>query len=106
MANKNPSPATRFQPGNKSSHARAKGERDRISSAFLKAYADEFEKSGVAVFRRLVEDDPATFAKIGAALLPKEHEHRHILEGLDDAQLAEVIEGVRVAVAERAGAVH
>lgn len=108
MANPNPSPGTRFQPGVQAGPGRAKlkGDRDRISRAFLLAYADEFERSGAGVLKRLVKDDPATFAKIGAALLPKEVEHRHVLENLDDAQLAEVIEGLRVAVAERAEAVH
>lgn len=101
MGNPNPSPATRFQPGQPASRTKHKGERDRISAAFLKAYADEFEKSGADVLTRLVKDDPATFAKIGAALLPKEVEHRHVLGDVSDADLAAVIEELRGVVAKR-----
>lgn len=98
--------ATRFQPGNPGSgRAKHKGQRDRISAAFLKAYADEFEAKGVSVLQRLAEEDPATFAKIGVALLPKEHEHRHVLEGVDDAKIAAMIEELEGAIAARAARV-
>ena len=99
--NSSPSVATRFKPGHPPSRTKQRGDRDRISRAFLLAYADEFEKSGAKVLTRLVKEDPATFAKIGAALLPKEIEHRHVLDGIDDAQLASVIEELRTVVAAR-----
>lgn len=82
--------------------AKHKGERDRISAAFLKAYADEFEAKGVSVLKRLAEEDPATFAKIGVALLPKEVEHRHVLEGVDDGQIDAMVAELETAIAARA----
>lgn len=111
MANKNPSPSTRFQPGNPGGRgARPKQARDRISTAFLCAFADDFEKHGASAIARMRDEDVASYVKVAAALQPKEVQHRHMLEGIEDAELASVIDELRAIVAARAdskpGAVH
>ena len=59
MANPNPSPATRFTPGNPGSgRAKQKGARDRLSVAFLTAFAQDFEQHGESVIQKVRESDP------------------------------------------------
>jgi len=105
MANKNPSPSTRFRPGNPGGRG-SREARERISTAFLRALADDFEANGVDAIVRLRKEDVASYVKVAAALQPKEVQHRHMLEGVEDAELAGVIDELKAVVAARAGAVH
>jgi hypothetical protein len=80
MANPNPSPSTRFGPGNPS-RARQKAARDKISTAFLEALNDAFYEpndsggcKGLDAIKKVRDEDPATFARIYASLLPKQLE--------------------------------
>jgi len=93
MANPNPSPSTRFAPG---SNGRPKGSRDRLSAAFLKAMSDDFDTNGVAVVERVRTEDPATYLRVVASLLPKEVEiSRRVFDDVSEDELAAVIEILR-----------
>jgi hypothetical protein len=80
MANPNPSPSTRFGPGNPS-RGRQRAARDKISTAFLEALNEAFYEpndsggcKGLDAIKKVRDDDPATFARIYATLLPKQLE--------------------------------
>jgi hypothetical protein len=80
MANPNPSPSTRFGPGNPS-RGRQRAARDKISTAFLEALNEAFYEpnasggiKGLDASKKVRDEDPATFARIYATLLPKQLE--------------------------------
>jgi hypothetical protein len=80
MANPNPSPSTRFGPGNPS-RGRQRAARDKISTAFLEALNEAFYEpndsggcKGLDAIKKVRDEDPATFARIFATLLPKQLE--------------------------------
>lgn len=89
MANKNPNQATRFGPGNP---GRPKEARDKISRSFLNALANDFEKHGVKAIESVRKDDPPTYLRVVAGVIPKEIEITRPLDGMDDGQLAQAIE--------------
>jgi cellulose synthase/poly-beta-1,6-N-acetylglucosamine synthase-like glycosyltransferase len=94
MANPNPSPKTRFGLDNKG--GRPKGARDRLSAAFLKAMSDDFDANGVAVVEKVRVEDPATYLRVVASLLPKEVEiSRRLFDDVSEDELAAVIEILR-----------
>jgi hypothetical protein len=73
MANKTPSPATRFKKGETGNPGgKPVGTRDRITTSFLYELAADFEKHGQEAIVRTREEDPATYIKICAALVPRE----------------------------------
>jgi hypothetical protein len=82
MANPNPSPATRFGAGQANgSRGRQKAARDKISAAFLEALSDTFHElndkrgsKGLDALKKMRDEDPATYARIFAALMPKQLE--------------------------------
>lgn len=61
--------AGRFAPG---APGRPKGSRNKLGEAFVKALADDFEEYGIATIATVRQDDPATYLKVIAGLLPKE----------------------------------
>jgi hypothetical protein len=80
MANPNPSPSTRFGPGNPS-RGRQRAARDKISTAFLEALNEAFYEpndsggiKGLDAIKKVRDEDPATFARIYATLMPKQLE--------------------------------
>lgn len=104
--NPNPSPRHRFAVGNTEQRRKQKGCRDRISKAFLEAFADDFEEHGVKAIVQLRKDDVASYVRVAVALQPKEIEHRHVLEGVDDAQIEAMIEDLQTSITERANRVQ
>jgi hypothetical protein len=80
MANPNPSPSTRFGPCDPS-RCRQRAARDKISTAFLEALNEAFHEpndsggcKGLDAIKKVRDEDPATFARIYATLLPKQLE--------------------------------
>jgi hypothetical protein len=78
IANPNPSPSTRFGPGNPS-RGRQRAARDKISTEFLEALNVAFNEpndsggiKGLDAIKKVRDEDPATFAGIYATLLPKQ----------------------------------
>lgn len=93
--NPNPSPTTRFSADNPS-RAKQKGARDRLSTKFLTALADDFETNGAAVLEEVRKKDPATYMRVCASILPKELEiGRQPLDDISDDALAALIETVK-----------
>lgn len=90
MANPNPSPATRFGPDNPG-RAKQKGARDRLSAAFLTAFAGDFEVNGLAVIEKVRDADPSTYLRIAAAIIPKEVQVSDPLENWSDEMLEAAI---------------
>jgi hypothetical protein len=79
MANPNPNPATRFGAGQTNgSRGRQKAARDKISAAFLEALNEAFHEpndsggcKGPDAIKKVRDEDPATFARIFATLIPE-----------------------------------
>lgn len=57
-----------FLPG---AGGRPKGSRNRLSEAFLRVLADDFEQNGMEAIERLRSDNPGTYANVIAKLMPK-----------------------------------
>jgi hypothetical protein len=89
--NPNPSPETRFSADNPG-RAKQKGARDRMSTAFLNALADDFEAHGKDVVATVREKDPSTYIRVFASLAPKEIEISSPLDELSDGELATIVQ--------------
>ena len=57
-----------FLPG---SGGRPKGSRNKLSEAFLRVLADDFENNGIEAIEQLRKDSPAQYANVIAKLMPK-----------------------------------
>jgi hypothetical protein len=110
MANPNPSPWTRFGPGNPS-RGRQRAARDKISTAFLEALNEAFYEpsdsggcKGLDALKKVRDEDPATFARIYATLLPKQLEisDEDPISNLTDEQLEAYCAELERQIAERA----
>ncbi len=99
--NPNPNPSTRFGADNPG-RAKQKGARDRLSAAFLKTLADDFDAHGKTVVEKVRNNDPSNYLRIMAAVIPKELEVTHPLDGVPDGELVELIDALR-AMLGRAG---
>ena len=91
--NPNPSPSTRFSSEDNPARGRGrqKGARDRLTAAFLEALADSFEKHGKAAIEKVRKEDPASYVRIVAGLVPKELEISDPLRTRTGEKLAVVI---------------
>jgi len=80
------------------------GSRNRLTHAFLAAYTASFEKHGPAVLERLRIDDPATYVRLGAILVPKDVqvaiEDNTAIAGEDRRLLLDLLDVVKRAGAE------
>jgi hypothetical protein len=67
--------ATSFKPGQSGNPAgKPPGSRNRISEAFISAMSDDFDTHGVGVIERVREEDPCTYLKLVAGLVPREYQ--------------------------------
>lgn len=57
-----------FGPGNP---GRPKGSRNKLSEAFLRVLADDFEANGLEAIEQLRRDNPGQYANVIAKLMPK-----------------------------------
>ena len=62
----------RFAPGWAGGPGRPKGSRSKLSETFLKLLAADFESEGMEVLRRVRVEDPSTYVRVIASLVPKE----------------------------------
>ncbi len=53
---------------------RPKGSKNRLSEAFWHMVADAWEAKGESAVERVITDDPSTFFRVVASLMPKEAE--------------------------------
>lgn len=67
-----------FQKGQVANPAgRPKGSRNKVSSDYIHALAEDFEKHGISVIERLRDEDPRAYIKCVADLVPKEYDLTH-----------------------------
>lgn len=62
----------KFQPGHPGGPGRPKGSRNKLETRVLDAFLADFEQGGPAAIKRVREEDPSTYLRVAAALLPKE----------------------------------
>lgn len=92
-----------FQKGQQKLGGRVKGTRNKLSGAFLEAMLKEFEQFGEKTIRIARIEDPVTWLKIMAAILPKEFEivAESRLTEISDEELNAYIEYAEREVARR-----
>lgn len=67
-----PSTDTQFKPGQSGNpNGRPKGARSKLSEAFLRVLADDFEAHGIETIERLRQDSPAQYAGVIGKLMPR-----------------------------------
>jgi hypothetical protein len=87
----------RFLTGN-SGGGRRKGSRNKLSETFLECIASDFSVHGSEAVKRLRENDPATYLKLIAWLVPRELILKR--EQAPDTDLAELTDQEAVALIE------
>jgi hypothetical protein len=89
MANPNPNPSTRFgADGGNTPRAKQKGARDRLSSAFLTDFADDYGEHGKAVIATVREKDPVAYMRMMVTLQASKIEvTENPLDALTDEQV-------------------
>lgn len=84
---------------------RPKGSRHKLSESFLKDLNEVWREGGPAALRIVARDDPATFIRVIASILPKEAELtvRNInASQLSDNELADIAKGSSDGTADEA----
>lgn len=75
---------------------RPKGSKNKLTEAFWKDFADAWEKGGRDAIDKVRLDDPSTFLRVAASLMPKESEvtlRNVIAKDLADDELADIALG-------------
>jgi hypothetical protein len=81
---------------------RAKGVKNRLSHAFLTALVEDFEQHGAEAIKICRVERPNEYVKIVAGLMPRELDiTNNTLTDIDDSQLVEFIEYIRLQLGER-----
>jgi len=91
-----------FEKGHARTGGRAKGVKNRLSHAFLTALVEDFEAHGEEAIRICRVERPNEYVKIVAGLMPRELDiTNNTLTDIDDTQLVEFIEYIRLQLGER-----
>jgi hypothetical protein len=92
-----------FEKGRQKTGGRARGARNKLSQAFLEAFAADFEEHGAEVIKIVRMEKPHEDLKTAAYLMPKEFEitETHLM-GIPDHELDSFIEFARQRLTERA----
>jgi hypothetical protein len=77
------------------SRGRPRGSRNRLRGAFLADLAADFEAHGADVIRIVRIEEPSTYLKIVASLLPREMKIENVVSDMRDDELDEIIEDLR-----------
>lgn len=56
----------------KGNPGRPKGAKNKLQEAFWKDFAAAWEANGATALNRVIEEDPATFVKVAASVMPKD----------------------------------
>src|SRR3954452_13914002 len=89
----------RFAPGHSGGPGRPKGSKHKLSEAFVAALAQDFVEHGTEAIRRVCENDPSTYLRVIASLVPKDFQvsSSSVLDQLSDDELADWLALVREA---------
>lgn len=86
-----------FKPGQSGNlKGRPKGSKNKLTEAFWKDFADAWEFGGRAAIDTVRSEDPSTFLRVAASLMPKESEvtlRNVIAKDLQDDELADIALG-------------
>ena len=80
--------------------------RDRLRNNFIVALADDFQAHGKEAIDRVRNEDPASYLRVIASLMPKEMDVKHQvspLEHLSDEQLQQVADAAEHIIAASLG---
>lgn len=81
------------RPFEKGHGGRPKGARNKLQEAFWKDFAAAWEANGQAALLTVAQNDPSTFVKVAASVMPKEVEatveHRSVMRMPEPAKDAE-----------------
>ena len=78
---------------------RPKGTRVKLGEHFFQALCADFEEHGVKAIESVRKQDPSTYLKVVASLMPKEVKIERPLEEMSDVDLANLIAAVGTALA-------
>ena len=96
-ANNNRDEKGRLLPGHSIKGGRPKGSRHALAESFLSVLAKDFDEHGPSVVQKVRENDPSTYLRVTASILPKEFNVavEHSARELNDAELADIALGSR-----------
>jgi len=105
MANPNPSPESRFKPGQSGNPGgKPVAARNALQKKFLYELAKDFDEHGKQAIVDMRENDPSSYIRAIVALMPKELEISRPLDELTDEQLdAAIIAARAILTAQSSG---
>ena len=93
-----------WQPGQSGNPAgRPRGSRNRLGEAFVDDLCADWKENGPQVIVAVRKDDPSTYLRVVASILPKELAVSNTpLDEISDDELLELLAKLRAIIAERA----
>jgi hypothetical protein len=83
----------KFEKGHAGGPGRPKGARNKLQEAFWKDFAATWEAHGQSALEKVAQDDPSTFVRVAASVMPKEIEatveHRSVMRMPEPAATTE-----------------